>query len=188
MYNHIYTNGASFTTFPLEFMEAFYKKIWDAMRGKREDHVNLIVVIVDGKKRNPYYNEIKYWGDCVKGVPTQVIASDIILKTKSWGIYCQRLGLKINCRLGGRNVKFQSWNDLAYKEKVLKTIQYGKFIAFGADVTHPEQGTNNPSLGAVVGSLDFGCSFFGAKIFQQDRSCSLLTFIKFSTKYRCCQF
>jgi len=170
-----YTNGALFKTWPIDFMEAFYKRIWDAMLEKKTNRVNLIVVIVDGKKRNPYYNEIKYWGDCVKGVPTQVIASNIISKPKLWRVYCQRLSLKINCRLGGVNVQFRSWNELKIKERVIKDIKYGRFIAFGADVTHPGVGSNIPSLVAIVGSLDFGCSYFGARFFTQDSNQELMT-------------
>jgi len=170
-----YTNGAQIRTWPVEYMEVFYKKIWDAMSGKKTSRINLIVVIVDGKKRNSHYNEIKYWGDCIKGVPTQIIASDIISKPKFWRIYCQRLSLKINCRLGGVNVQLRSWNELNINERVIKNIKYGRFIAFGADVTHPDAGSKNPSLAAIVGSLDFGCSYFGARFFTQDSKQELMT-------------
>ncbi|KAG0564705.1 hypothetical protein KC19_8G132400 [Ceratodon purpureus] len=152
-----------------EIIDGFHKKICDAMRERVKPAVQMIMVILDDRYQSPHYNEIKYWGDCERGVPTQIVTTNLLMKLRrSWRHNIPNLCLKMNSKLGGINVQFYSWNERALRERVCKNIKYGKFIAFGADVTHPPKGTTNPSFAAVTGSLDFGCSFYGAKILVQE--------------------
>lgn len=183
MNNYQFTDAALSHAPPFEILENFHKKICDATPKKERTRVHLIMIIVEGSRTNRHYNEIKYWGDCERGVATQILASSVLLKQrKVWRSCILNLSMKVNCKLGGINIQFCSWNERPDEERVCKNIKYGNFLVFGADVTHPDQGTNNPSFGVVVGSLDFGCSLYGAKIFQQGSNQEVMTGLEYAVK------
>jgi len=76
--------------------------------------------------------------------------------------YCGMLGLKINVKLQGNNMSLQ--------QGYLPFLQEAPTIVFGADVTHPGIGDENPSIAALVGSFDAKATKYATSIrFQASR-------------------
>ena len=180
--NHQFIDAALSCASPFEILDGLHKKIQDAMPEKVKSSADLIIVIVQERAVSPHYNQIKYWGDCERGVPTQIISSVNFFKEKAWRPIHKFLSMKINAKLGGVSLQLCSWNEIPYRERVCKNIRYGKFLAFGADVTHPDAGSTDPSLAAVIGSLDYSCSLYGAKILQQRGGVEIMTELEFAVR------
>ncbi|KAK7459551.1 hypothetical protein VKT23_009534 [Stygiomarasmius scandens] len=108
---------------------------------KNKGYPDLLVAILPNFFEH-IYHEIKYFGDCVRGVMTQCLNSRKCFHAKPqyWANVC----LKVNPRLNGINIIPDS-ADL-----------YPDTIILGADVMHPPPGSNAPSYTAVVGSVDKG--------------------------------
>lgn len=139
------------------------KESMDKVDKESDRKVDLIVVFVDGRKRSPLYNEIKRCGDCILGVPTQVIASEFHKHScHHKNTHVNTLAFKVNAKLGGRNMKLHQ-----HTFSGLHSLQRRTWAAFGADVTHPDPGDDSPSLAAVVGSVDYCCTRFRASMRQQ---------------------
>lgn len=135
----------------------------DKVDKESDKKVDLIVVFVDERKRNPLYNEIKRFGDCILGVPTQVIASEFHKQSSHRkNTHVTTLAFKINAKLGGCNMKLHQ-----HTFSGLNSFAHRTWVAFGADVTHPDPGEVSPSLAAVVGSVDYYCTRFRATMRQQ---------------------
>lgn len=153
---------------PSHAVRSLFAKVKDAMTTNERvsnKQVQLIIVFVDERKRSPYYNEIKRTGDSILGVPTQVVAAEVAFNQSNDRLlhnYLTNLCLKINCKAGGRNMKLfdHSLSDLP-------SLHNRTWVAFGADVTHPDKGDDGPSLAAVVAGIDTVCARFGSRIRQQ---------------------
>jgi hypothetical protein len=143
--NYQFTDATLSNASPFEILEAFHKKISDAMPEKVKAPAHMIMVIVEGRQRsNPHYNEIKYWGDCARGVPTQIVAAELLVKPKRhWRSIVSNLCMKINSRLGGINVQFSSWNELPLGQRVCKNI---KPITTRLRFAHGSEGRMHMSL------------------------------------------
>ncbi|KAF7911733.1 uncharacterized protein EAE98_011848 [Botrytis deweyae] len=113
----------------------------------------IIVLLPNSKKSNPrLYSDVKWWGDCVRGIPTVCISEDAIRKgAKKQGgdikidfNLMANIALKINFKLGGRSHHVQ---DLG--------VENGTMI-MGADVTHVGKGQDDgcPSQAGVVATRD----------------------------------
>ncbi|VDB96572.1 unnamed protein product [Peniophora sp. CBMAI 1063] len=86
---------------------------------------------------------IKYWGEVLRGVPTQCIMID---KLSASPLFGNNIAMKLNAKLGGINCVAGHPRLDALK---------GNTMIIGADVTHPSPGIlNRPSFPAVVGSID----------------------------------
>ncbi|CAI5479135.1 unnamed protein product [Closterium sp. Yama58-4] len=112
--------------------------------------LQLAVVILPG--RGTFYNEIKLIAETQLNVVTQCCLVNHAHKCQSQ--YLANLVLKINVKLGGRNVLLQS-------ESIgrLPMVAERPTIVFGADVTHPSPGDDSsPSIAAVVASRDWPCA------------------------------
>ncbi|CAI7772852.1 unnamed protein product [Closterium sp. NIES-53] len=112
--------------------------------------LQLAVVILPG--RGTFYNEIKLIAETQLNVVTQCCLVNHAQKCQSQ--YLANLVLKINVKLGGRNVLLQS-------ESIgrLPMVAERPTIVFGADVTHPSPGDDSsPSIAAVVASRDWPCA------------------------------
>ncbi|GJP38780.1 hypothetical protein CLOM_g23192 [Closterium sp. NIES-68] len=112
--------------------------------------LQLAVVILPG--RGTFYNEIKLIAETQLNVVTQCCLVNHAQKCQSQ--YLANLVLKINVKLGGRNVLLQS-------ESIgrLPMVAERPTVVFGADVTHPSPGDDSsPSIAAVVASRDWPCA------------------------------
>ncbi|KAJ3084229.1 argonaute 1 [Quaeritorhiza haematococci] len=111
-------------------------------------------------QRSTLYGPIKKISDCDLGVATQCcVAAKFLSKPKGLLQYAANLGLKINAKLGGRN-------HILTKESTPWLFEKPTMV-LGADVTHPPQNGNMPSIAAVVGSLDAFCSRYASQIRTQ---------------------
>ncbi|KAF8313382.1 Piwi domain-containing protein [Amanita rubescens] len=98
------------------------------------------------KMQKSYETPVKRFGDIEMGVPTQCVRwSDKRVReimNNKINQYHNNLILKINTRIGGINfVPGREW----FKEPTM---------VFGADVSHPGPGSHQPSISALVGSVD----------------------------------
>ncbi|CAG8604681.1 6985_t:CDS:10 [Funneliformis mosseae] len=126
----------------------------------------LILCVLQG--RSTLYDEIKRIEDTVLGVPTQCIMSNKLFKANKQ--YCGMLGLKINVKLQGNNVSLQ--------REYLPFFLEAPTIVFGADVTHPGFGDNNPSIAAVVASFDALATRYATSIRFQGPRVEIISSLK----------
>ncbi|KAK4057062.1 hypothetical protein OIO90_001962 [Microbotryomycetes sp. JL221] len=100
------------------------------------------------------YGVIKRFGDVEKGVATQCL---LINKVKRGNAqYYANVSLKMNVKLNGIN-SILSPTDLG-------PIAEQPTMVIGADVSHPSPGSFDPSIAAVVGSMDSKCTLYGTSI------------------------
>ncbi|CAI2175449.1 1381_t:CDS:10 [Funneliformis geosporum] len=126
----------------------------------------LIICVLQG--RSTLYDEIKRIEDTVLGVPTQCLISNKLYKPNKQ--YCGMLGLKINVKLQGNNVSLQ--------REYLPFFLEAPTIIFGADVTHPGFGDNNPSIAAVVASFDALATRYATSIRFQGSRVEIISSLK----------
>jgi hypothetical protein len=101
------------------------------------------------------YAEVKRVTDTVIGVISQCIQSKHMMAAKRQ--YCANVSLKLNVKLGGIN-SFLGGSQLSF-------IAERPTIVIGADLTHPTAGSSgNPSIAALVGSMDAQCSKYSTSI------------------------
>lgn len=134
---------------------------------------NLIIAIID---KGDLYREVKRIGDTTEaGVATQCVLANTVQR-KCNATTLGNICLKINPKLGGINnvIDPRSRPPIFTKERV---------IVFGADVTHPKAGdTSNPSIAAVVASMDFTASKFKGKHHVQKHRQEIIADLKNMTK------
>ncbi|KAK9852837.1 hypothetical protein WJX84_011569 [Apatococcus fuscideae] len=113
------------------------------------------------------YKEVKRATDSYQGIPSQCFVADkagIAGRPKQGNAraqYCANLAMKINAKLGGRN-----WSLLRQCE--IPSIASEPFMVLGADVSHPTGFSNSePSIAAVVGSMDAGIAQYAAQVALQ---------------------
>ncbi|KAF8626746.1 hypothetical protein AX15_004709 [Amanita polypyramis BW_CC] len=107
---------------------------------------NLLLVILP-ENAEELRNNVKRFGDITQGVPTQCVRwgrrREDDVRNNRINQYHNNLILKINMRMGGIN--FAPSGD-----------RFGKIptMVLGADVSHPGLGSQQPSVSALVGSVD----------------------------------
>ncbi|GAA5861267.1 hypothetical protein JCM1840_003135 [Sporobolomyces johnsonii] len=102
------------------------------------------------RKPSPEYGAIKRFGDVATGAATQCL--NIPKAKKGNPQYYANIALKINVKLGGQN-SHATLGDTA-----------SPTIIFGADVSHPAPGSINPSIAAVVASMNKEITDYGSTI------------------------
>ncbi|GAA5863732.1 hypothetical protein JCM3774_001234 [Rhodotorula dairenensis] len=123
-----------------------------------------LVVCFLPRKPCDAYGEIKRFGDQSVGVATQCLFEN---KAKKGGEqYFNNVALKINVKLSGINSVLQP-SDLG-------PIAQAPTMVCGGDVSHASPGSPNPSVAAVVGSMDPTASVYGSAITVQPSRLELI--------------
>lgn len=129
--------------------------------------VDFILVLLIRKEPHPY-QEFKRVAEGVLGIVTQCIVAKnagIGSPPKGRMQYLANVAMKVNQKLGGVNT--QITGSLGSAFPVLSKRGNRPFIVFGADVTHPTSfDKNEPSVGALVASMDPHLGQFAAKVFS----------------------
>ncbi|KAK9827384.1 hypothetical protein WJX81_005044 [Elliptochloris bilobata] len=126
------------------------------------------------------YKEVKRASDSFLGVPSQCF----VTRKASIGVpaprgrpqYCSNIAMKVNAKLGGTNcildgmVSAHPWTSKP-------------FMVCGADVTHPMGfSETEPSIAAVVASLDRYCSRYAAEVLLQGHRVEIIQDLKETMK------
>lgn len=134
------------------------------------------------------YAEVKRWGELEFGVMTQCIlvknAKKISEDRSTTGATAVNVAMKLNMKMGGVNCDLavnQTWQKFAGEKNAT--------IFLGVDVTHPGAGdTKSPSIGAVVGNVDFGATRWGATIKVQPHRREHLLYLQDTVRDRLLQY
>ncbi|KAM0790571.1 hypothetical protein ACM66B_004439 [Microbotryomycetes sp. NB124-2] len=121
---------------------------------RKENGPPQMVVCFLPRKPCDEYGVIKRFGDVEKGVATQCLLINKVKKGNAQ--YYANVALKMNVKLSGIN-SILSTEDLGPVAEVPTMV-------LGADVSHPGPGSVNPSISAVVGSMDSKCTLYGTAI------------------------
>ncbi|KAF7327058.1 Argonaute-like protein [Mycena kentingensis (nom. inval.)] len=114
----------------------------------------LFVVILPNLGNSDLYNDVKYWGDVERGVPTQCLKSQKCSRANAQ--FWANVALKVNVKMGGINV---ITDPTTLMDPNIPTI------VMGADVMHPAPGAKDrPSFPALVASVDANCAKYVAKL------------------------
>ena len=138
----------------------------------RHPNLQLLVVVLPGKgDLDVYYEAIKYYGDVVYGIRTQVIKANTAGRKANDKQTMANICLKINAKLGGTT---------SILEKSVKSEIFNRpVIIFGADVTHPSpRDENSPSIAAVVASMDSHPNLYSAEVRVQERRKEIILELK----------
>ncbi|KAK2459477.1 hypothetical protein APHAL10511_008511 [Amanita phalloides] len=113
--------------------------------GTRANAKMLLVILPENAE--DLRNAVKRFGDIVHGVATQCVRWTVRrekeIRDNKINQYHNNLILKINMRMGGINyIPRRDW------------FMDAPTMIFGADVSHPGPGSQQPSVAALVGSLD----------------------------------
>ncbi|KAF5873532.1 putative piwi-domain-containing protein [Botrytis fragariae] len=138
----------------------------------------LLLVVVPDKNIRTYAN-IKWWGDCVAGIPTICITKGVLAKGR-WirGRFHSDVGvisnisLKINFKLGGVS---HFLNDEA-GQRIFWAGAKANTMIVGADVSHAGKGRDAtcPSMAGVVATCDQQCSqYFASARLQENNTESI---------------
>ncbi|KAF8624328.1 hypothetical protein AX17_007156 [Amanita inopinata Kibby_2008] len=122
----------------------------DVMRALNEEGAEAkadMILVVLPESAEELRNAVKRFGDVIQGVATQCVkwTDRREQETRNGKInqYQNNLILKINTRLGGINFRpGRQW------------FQNQPTMVLGADVSHPGPGSQQPSVAALVGSVD----------------------------------
>ncbi|TGO32040.1 hypothetical protein BHYA_0362g00020 [Botrytis hyacinthi] len=106
----------------------------------------VVVLLPNGKKSGAeLYSDIKWWGDCVSGIPTVCVSRDGVERgaRPDLGLMAN-IALKINFKLGGINHRI---TNLPLRDRTM---------IMGADATHVGKGQDDacPSQAGVVATRD----------------------------------
>ena len=113
--------------------------------GQRSQLQLLVCVMAD---KHPAYGDLKRICETQIGIVTQCCLSKHVKQRRSQ--YLANLALKVNAKVGGRNV------TLAVELPRMCSVFDKPTIIFGADVTHPSPGDDaGPSIAAVVANVDW---------------------------------
>ncbi|TEY53574.1 hypothetical protein BOTCAL_0244g00010 [Botryotinia calthae] len=133
----------------------------------------LLVVVPD--KHIQTYSDIKWWGDCIAGIPTICITSGVLNKGRSIdGKFFRDVGvisnisLKINFKLGGVS---HFLNDQTSQRIFWAGAKVNTMIV-GADVSHAGKGRDAtcPSMAGIVATCDQQCSHYFASARLQENN------------------
>eukprot|EP00899_Mesostigma_viride_P022769 jgi/Mesvir1/3677/Mv14966-RA.1 len=131
----------------------------------------LVVILPDFR---PEYGAIKRVGDTELSVPSQcMVAKHVTKEGNALRQYLANIALKINVKLGGKNVALTPPGPIPTRELLPRTacaLAWEPTMVLGADVSHAtafERGS--PSIAAVVASMDWpACTKYRAAIRAQD--------------------
>ncbi|OWZ23573.1 Argonaute5 [Phytophthora megakarya] len=119
-----------------------------------------MMLVVLPETRSSLYGPVKVVSDTILGVPCQCVASKNLRKANA--AFCANVCLKLTMRLGGKT---------AVLGDPLPLLSSSPTILIGADVEHPRPGMGNqPSLAAVVASMDAFSSQYAARVGVQKAS------------------
>ncbi|KAK9837636.1 hypothetical protein WJX74_001800 [Apatococcus lobatus] len=146
------------TSFPGESMEAA-KQVAERTFGTPP---SILFVCVPRKEKDSAYEPMKRAGDSFLGIVSQCFCAN------KAGIgepyrgrreqYLSNLAMKVNAKLGGKNLQLPDTPDLPPWTK-------RPYMVLGADVTHPMGfSESEPSIAAVVGSMDRYLSRYAAEV------------------------
>lgn len=117
------------------------------------------------KDRSEHYAALKKLADVDVGIITQCCSVRHVKSSKENPQYLTNLALKLNAKLGGRNV------GLVCEIPQICSVLKEPTIIFGADVTHPFKNRVDkmPSIAAVVASSDWpSASRYAARLSAQE--------------------
>ncbi|KAL9064076.1 MAG: hypothetical protein Q9161_009104 [Pseudevernia consocians] len=136
----------------------------EAVRGKLE----LLFVILP-EKDTALYNEVKQLADIKSGVSTVcVVGKQDKFYRDNCRQYCANVALKVNLKLGGTNHRLYDPQNMNAKRVAI--ISENKTMVVGIDVTHPSPGSANPSIAAMVASIDADLAQWPADLQVQIRT------------------
>ncbi|KIM49646.1 hypothetical protein M413DRAFT_113312 [Hebeloma cylindrosporum] len=104
----------------------------------------LIIIVILPDKAGPIRNSVKHWGDTERGIATNCLRLDKVLKANDQ--YWNNVAIKLNARLGGCNSTAES--------PVMHQLKTQPFMIMGADVGHPGPGEQKPSITSLTFSYD----------------------------------
>ena len=125
-----------------------------------------ILLVVLPEKDTILYNNIKQLADVRYGISTICVVGWKFFSCKA--DYGANVALKINLKLGGINHLLSDHLDNNAKRVTL--ISEDKTMVVGIDVTHPGPGTANPSIAAMVASIDSNLAQWPADLKVQIRT------------------
>ncbi|KAF7879476.1 hypothetical protein EAF04_000672 [Stromatinia cepivora] len=142
----------------------------DLTAGDGNRKPKLLLIVVPNKNIQTYAN-IKWWGDCIAGIPTICISAGVLTKTKNGSTdvgVISNVSLKINFKLGGTShfLKTQA------SESILWAGAKPNTMIVGADVSHAGKGKDPtcPSMAGVVATCDERCSQYLASARLQENN------------------
>ncbi|ESZ91812.1 hypothetical protein SBOR_7807 [Sclerotinia borealis F-4128] len=128
-------------TAPEAYRQACTDSFNEALPGMGgRQNVSLILVVLPERSRK-LYPEVKRWGDCDVGIPKICVVEETLGKRDL--AICGNISLKFNLKLKGINQKVNQKCGLKPQTMVV-----------GADVTHPGDEEERPSIAAVVATND----------------------------------
>ncbi|TGO65639.1 hypothetical protein BELL_1003g00030 [Botrytis elliptica] len=160
----------------------FCARLDEALRTLRSRNGNrksrLLLVVVPDRDIRTYAN-IKWWGDCVAGIPTICITKKVLTQGKFFNNRFKRdigvisnISLKINFKSGGTS---HFLNDVA-SQRIFWAGAKANTMIVGADVSHAGKGTDAtcPSMAGVVATCDQLCSqYFASARLQENNTESI---------------
>ncbi|TGO18599.1 hypothetical protein BPAE_0378g00050 [Botrytis paeoniae] len=151
-----------------------------ALRAKNGSrNPRLLLVVIPDKNIRTYAN-IKWWDDCVAGIPTICITRGVLTKGRlikhrfqsDIGVI-SNISLKINFKLGGVS---HFLNDEA-SQRIFCAGAKANMMIVGADVSHAGKGRDAtcPSMAGVVATCDQLCSQYFASARLQENNTESIT-------------
>ncbi|KAA8498641.1 Protein argonaute-3 [Porphyridium purpureum] len=131
---------------------------------KKFGKVQLIFVLTD--RGDPkWYQAVKTFGDTRLGVVTQVVKKKNVEKKDP--STCANIILKLNAKVG-----MQGKNHVTAPPRgsLRNAFEDKPFMVLGADVTHPHPGSSQPSISALVGSVDRNMARYAGEVMRQENS------------------
>jgi hypothetical protein len=142
--------------------ERFEDRFVRAIRTATEEskcEPQLVLVILESSSKDTY-SEVKYVGDVLVGVPTQCVQRKQFVGFKGKSANDQYLAnviLKINSKIGGSNTEIKGAGGGSRpvpRLPIPETFHTDEVMFLGADVNHPSNIEDAPSVSALVGSID----------------------------------
>ena len=137
------------------------KSVRDAVRRKFA-----ILLVILFEKNTILYNSIKQLADVVCGIPTICVVRGRFIGAKV--DYYTNVALKFNLKLGGTNHVL--CDPQVEKGKRVAIISENKTMVVGIGVTNPGPGSANPSIAAMVASVDASLAQWPADLRVQIRT------------------
>lgn len=103
-----------------------------------------VILVLLPQNAKAIRQRVKHWGDVFRGVLTQCVREEKVLKANNQ--YFNNVGIKLNARLGGVSARATS--------DIMNWMKDKPFMVVGADVSHPAPGQMRPSMVSLVYSHD----------------------------------
>ena len=145
--------------------DASIQKIFKTMS---EAGVRIVLVVLPNASKVTYAR-VKYWADVKSGIHSVCVLADKL--EKGGPQYFANVALKFNLKCGGQNQLLP---------KALGFLNDGNTMVVGIDVTHPAPKTmeGNPSIAAVVASIDDRFAQFPGSIRCQESKQEMVSTLK----------